>query len=225
MARLHRVASACCATISLVSLVLLRAEVMASVPLSGSELEIMLTVGGDQSALTPAPSMVGRYMQMQSCLQVEEGQVFAVFAKDQQQRVAGVCGDLADRILARAPSLSIAHTVRAASHWRLGETVATFADLETAQRLAPSTGFLAQHRLQIAFGAASAARGVTPDPFAPDLVLVAQNYRNSGGVAALYLGYPAWQAWMLAILAQQPAATQQMFLRHVEISMRASVGP
>lgn len=199
------------------SAVLLPAE-YAALRLSRAPLPERIALLAGAEIARPA-SLRGQSLLLMACDEALRGPHAALQPAAARTRIAGHCLGLADGILARAPTLSLAHLVRAGA---LHATAAPgFAEaLHLSQATGPAEGWIAQRRFDLAARGHAALDAPARAAFAQDAALLIAGGAGRELVAARYLRHPEIREAVTAAAETLPAALQRGFLAEVETGAR-----
>jgi len=169
---------------------------------------------------TVARSVDGQRNQMIACI-AQLRRTDTARADRAETAASRTCLDRAQRILARSPTRSSAHVVRAIALSDLGEQGRAAGALEMAQQTGSLEGWLAVVRLRTALAIADRAnlqsiRDRMESVAAADLAVVARSPRLAPRLALLYHEAGARRPWIVEEIETYPTGVQSAFLLAVE---------
>ena len=162
-----------------------------------------------------ALSTAAQVHHLDDCALVQMDLATTLFGTDERNHLASACLDLADQVLARSPTSSIAHFAAAVSALQLGQDQRFHDAYTAAQMTAPSEGWLASRRMSLGFATWPSLTPENRTALDRDLQLMLNSPVAIAIVASHYLRQPRLQQSILATVEQQPLLVQRAFLNAV----------
>lgn len=181
-----------------------------------AQVEQLVAATPFEVALHPAFSLRGQRAQLEACDRALRGPFAALQTADRRARLAWRCADLAGAILARAPTLGLAHLVRAEAALVRADPAGFSQALTLAQRTAPAEGWLAQRRLDLALPVWADLSAKAQGAVGADAALLIAAPRYRGAMAQRWHAEPQIRPVLVSAAKTLPPGAQRAFLHAVK---------
>lgn len=164
----------------------------------------------------PARSLRGQRAQLEACDRALRGPFAALQTDDRRARLARRCADLAGAILARAPTLGLAHLVRAEAALARADPSGFSQAITLARRTAPAEGWLAARRLDLALPVWADLSEMARRAVGADAALLIAAPRYRGAMAQRWHTDPPIRRVLALAAGTLPPGAQRAFLHAVK---------
>lgn len=162
-----------------------------------------------------APSLLGKRMVLDACVEAIGGAYGREQDSDSQSRVLEHCRAEADTIAAEAPSLTYAHAVGALAAARLGDFDGFNTRMLQAQITGPTEQAQAEWRAAVVETYLAEASPDVLRRHEADLRLLVASDRGIASISQRYVGQPDFRERITAIVETMPPAAQARFVSRV----------
>lgn len=160
----------------------------------------------------PALSLRGQRAQLEACDTALRGAFAALQSEDRRLVLADRCEALAKAVLARAPTLGLAHLIGAETALARQDLEGFAARLGRARAAAPAEGWQALRRSDLALSQLSGLAPAALSALRADLALLLPEPRYRQQIAARYVQQPEARPVIVAVAEALPDSVQRAFL-------------
>ena len=166
------------------------------------------------SQIDPSLSVEGQYTQLQTCDRVMADLLASLMPQAQREAVAQRCLDLAEATLKTAPSLSLAHLVRAQALLRFGQSIDGADALVASEKLGGKLTWMAARRIDMFLTAYENLSLEQRQSFGRDVArLLASTPADARLLAERYNRAGEAREFIVGTIESLPMAQQKLFIR------------
>ena len=169
----------------------------------------------DAKLATPPLSVEGQYAALLTCESALQARSRRFMPPERREIVASQCRNLAQTILAKAPSLSAAHLVQALASRELGDEGEILQAIKRSEQTGGDLIWMAERRFGLTLPYWESLAQDHQAVFERDIARLAQSNLGRSILARQYDGSPELRPVLIATVETLPDTTQRQFLSAV----------